>query len=89
MNAPAPQITKPGQKEPFSWGRELKQWAVLILIALDDGTRMKPKGWQHVPAGRRLVLQLPGGGGHGDPALRSEAARAEDATRGYVAGDSE
>lgn len=34
MNAPAPQITKPGQKEPFSWGRELKQWAVLVLIVL-------------------------------------------------------
>ena len=37
------------------------------VVALDDGTVMRPKGWQHVPAGRRLVLELPGGGGYGDP----------------------
>jgi N-methylhydantoinase B len=53
-------------------------------VALDDGTILKPKGWQHVPAGRRLVLHLPGGGGYGDPALRPAAARAEDAAKGYV-----
>ncbi len=36
MNAPAPDISTPGTpaKEPFSWSRELKQWAVLILIVL-------------------------------------------------------
>jgi N-methylhydantoinase B len=53
---------------------------------LDDGTALKPKGWQHVPAGRRLVLHLPGGGGYGDPARRDPAARAEDVLKGYVAG---
>ncbi|MFV0386164.1 hydantoinase B/oxoprolinase family protein [Paracoccus sp. (in: a-proteobacteria)] len=52
--------------------------------ALDDGTAMRPKGWQHVPAGRRLVLQLPGGGGYGDPARRGQEARAMDVARGYV-----
>ncbi|MFJ1292946.1 hydantoinase B/oxoprolinase family protein [Paracoccus yeei] len=51
---------------------------------LDDGTEMRPKGWQHVPAGRRLVLHLPGGGGYGDPALRSAEARADDLSKGYV-----
>ena len=55
--------------------------------ALDDGTALKPKGWQHVPGGRRLVLHLPGGGGYGDPALRDDAARANDKTKGYVSGD--
>ncbi|GHE03124.1 5-oxoprolinase [Defluviimonas sp. 20V17] len=55
-------------------------------VMLDDGTRMRPKGWQHVPAGRRLVLQLPGGGGFGPPAARDPAARAEDLRRGYVSG---
>ena len=54
---------------------------------LDDGTELKPKGWQHVPAGRRLVLHLPGGGGYGDPALRDTDARAEDILKGYVSGD--
>ena len=52
--------------------------------ALDDGTVLKPKGWQHVPAGRRLVLHLPGGGGYGDPGLREADARADDLSRGYV-----
>ena len=54
------------------------------IVALDDGTALKPKGWQHVPAGRRLVLHLPGGGGYGDPARRDADARAIDARRGYV-----
>ncbi|MFK0206999.1 hydantoinase B/oxoprolinase family protein [Agrobacterium sp. NPDC090283] len=51
---------------------------------LDDGTLLRPKGWQHVPSGRRLVLHLPGGGGFGDPEKRSEAAKAEDVRKGYV-----
>ena len=58
-------------------------------VRLDDGTQMKPKGWQSVPAGRRLVLELPGGGGYGDPARRSNEARAEDVAKGYVTGRSE
>ncbi|MBG0510811.1 hydantoinase B/oxoprolinase family protein [Agrobacterium sp. MOPV5] len=51
---------------------------------LDDGTLLRPKGWQHVPSGRRLVLHLPGGGGFGDPEKRSEAAKVEDVRKGYV-----
>lgn len=54
---------------------------------LDDGTALNPKGWQHVPAGRRLVLHLPGGGGFGDPAKRDAAARAADVAKGYVTGE--
>lgn len=53
-------------------------------VALDDGTKLKPKGWQHVPAGRRLILHLPGGGGFGDPANRPQADRQADLTKGYV-----
>lgn len=56
-------------------------------VALDDGTAMRPKGWQFVPAGKRLILKAPGGGGYGDPAKRAEAARAEDRRRGYVTGE--
>lgn len=55
-------------------------------VRLDDGTAMRGKGWQHVPAGRRLILELPGGGGFGDPGRRSAAARAADRLKGYVAG---
>lgn len=54
-------------------------------VTLDDGTTMRPKGWQHVPAGRRLILELPGGGGYGDPARREPQARTNDRVRGYVA----
>lgn len=53
-------------------------------VRLDDGTTMRAKGWQHVPAGRRLLLDLPGGGGFGDPARRDDEARRRDAVRGYV-----
>ena len=56
------------------------------IVALDDGTALKPKGWQHVPAGRRLVLHLPGGGGYGDPARRDAGARETDVRRGSVKG---
>ncbi|MBL9055382.1 MAG: hydantoinase B/oxoprolinase family protein [Rhodobacteraceae bacterium] len=51
---------------------------------LDDGTPFNPKGWQHVPEGRRLVLHLPGGGGYGDPAQRDPKARTHDLSKGYV-----
>ncbi|RVA55295.1 hydantoinase B/oxoprolinase family protein [Mesorhizobium sp. M7A.F.Ca.US.001.01.1.1] len=54
------------------------------IVRLDDGTLMRPKGWQHVPAGRRLVLELPGGGGYGNPSRRSTEARAQDVSRGYI-----
>jgi len=54
------------------------------VVRLDDGTVMRPKGWQHVPAGRTLILELPGGGGYGDPAKRTAEAWAQDRSKGYV-----
>ena len=53
-------------------------------VALDDGTRLKGKGYQKVPQGRRLVLELPGGGGYGDPQQRSKALIEEDLKGGYI-----
>lgn len=53
-------------------------------VRLDDGTPFNSKGKQTVPAGRRLILELPGGGGFGDPTLRDPAAAANDAAQGYV-----
>jgi N-methylhydantoinase B len=53
-------------------------------VTLDDGTRMRAKGWQHVPAGHRLKLELPGGGGFGDPGKRKAEAREADQVKGYV-----
>jgi N-methylhydantoinase B len=68
-------------------GRDGGRDGVPGAVHLDDGTPMRPKGWQHVPAGRRLVLELPGGGGYGDPGRRSAEARALDLRRGYLADD--
>ncbi|MFC5386696.1 hydantoinase B/oxoprolinase family protein [Aquamicrobium segne] len=65
-------------------GREGGQDGCAGVVRLDDGTPMRPKGWQHVPAGRRLVLELPGGGGYGPPDRRSAEARQLDLIRGYV-----
>ena len=53
-------------------------------VRLDDGTPFGSKGKQTVAAGRRLILELPGGGGFGDPAERDPAAVADDIAQGYV-----
>ena len=53
-------------------------------VRLDDGTPFSAKGKQTVAAGRRLILELPGGGGFGDPAERDPAAVADDIAQGYL-----
>ncbi len=53
-------------------------------VGLDDGSRLSSKGKQRVPDGRRLVLNLPGGGGYGDPARRDRALIEQDLSRGYI-----
>ena len=69
---------------PAPRGRDGGQAGANGSAMLDDGTRLRPKGWQQVPEGRRLVLHLPGGGGYGDPEKRSPQARADDLSKGYV-----
>ncbi len=53
-------------------------------VRLDDGTKMASKGRQKVPADRTLVLELPGGGGYGNPADRDPDLVRRDIARGYV-----
>ncbi len=53
-------------------------------VYLDDGTPFDAKGKQLVPAGRTIVLELPGGGGFGEPVQRDSEAVAEDRRQGYV-----
>ena len=53
-------------------------------VVLDDGTPFEGKGRQVVPEGRRLILELPGGGGHGNAADRDPAAVENDRKQGYV-----
>lgn len=51
---------------------------------LDDGTIMRGMGRELIPAGRRLVVDTPGGGGMGDPALRDPERLAADQKAGFV-----
>ena len=53
-------------------------------VRLDDGTPFDAKGRQLVPEGRHLILELPGGGGFGDPAERDPVAVERDLEQGYV-----
>lgn len=65
-------------------GREDGQPGAPGSVSLDDGQLLKGKGRQVVPTGRRLVLELPGGGGYGKPRDRAEAAIRHDLSNGYV-----
>ena len=53
-------------------------------VYLNDGTPFPTKGRELVPADGRLILELPGGGGFGNPAERDPAAVANDRAQGYV-----
>jgi len=66
-------------------GREGGENGAAGAVMLDDGTRLASKGRQHVPAGRRLILQLPGGGGYGSADKRDVAAAERDIAFDYVA----
>ncbi|GLC91027.1 N-methylhydantoinase B [Cupriavidus sp. TA19] len=53
-------------------------------VALDDGTVLRTKGKQTIPAGRRLVLALPGGGGNGPAGERAADLVRRDVAFGYL-----
>jgi N-methylhydantoinase B len=65
-------------------GREGGENGAPGVVRLDDGTRLATKGRQYVPGGKRLVLELPGGGGYGPAAERSAEARAQDLAFEYT-----
>ncbi|MDP6706921.1 MAG: hydantoinase B/oxoprolinase family protein [Alphaproteobacteria bacterium] len=52
-----------------------------------SGIEMKAKGRQRVAAGDRLVLEMPGGGGYGDPKTRDPELVALDVRDGLVSAD--
>jgi N-methylhydantoinase B len=65
-------------------GRDGGQEGAPGSVSLNDGTKLKGKGLQFVPEGGRLVLQLPGGGGFGDPTKRSMQQVEQDRRHGYI-----
>jgi N-methylhydantoinase B len=48
------------------------------IVRLRNGGTMRTKGYQIIPAGDRLILELPGGGGMGPPEQRDPALLARD-----------
>lgn len=54
---------------------------------LDDGTPLPGMGRDVIPAGRRFVMETPGGGGKGDPKKRARDALDEDIRAGLVTKD--
>lgn len=56
----------------------------LGVVRLASGKRLNAKGRQTIPAGDRLVLEMSGGGGYGDPFTRPPEEVAEDVRNGLV-----
>ncbi len=53
-------------------------------VALKSGATLRTKGFQIIPDGERLLLELPGGGGMGDPATRDRALVERDIRDGLI-----
>jgi len=53
-------------------------------LHLSSGAAVPPRGTQIIPAGERLVVEMPGGGGLGDPLSRDPSAVERDVAMGYV-----
>jgi N-methylhydantoinase B len=53
-------------------------------VRLASGKELGPKGLQVVPAGDRVIVSMPGGGGMGEPAERDTEAVRRDVRLGYV-----
>lgn len=65
-------------------GREGGQSGAPGKVTISDGTHVTDKGVYTIPAGERLILQTPGGGGYGPPAKRDKDALAQDVSYGLV-----
>ena len=53
-------------------------------LSLASGKVLRNKGYQLVPEGDRLVVEMPGGAGYGDPMTRAPERVAEDVKNGLV-----
>jgi len=53
-------------------------------LSLATGASLAIKGLQIIPAGDRLIVEMPGGGGYGDPFARDPALVARDVHYGLI-----
>jgi N-methylhydantoinase B len=65
-------------------GREGGANGMAGRVSLGSGAAMKGMGRQLIPAGDRVVIEMPGGGGYGDPADRDIERIREDVRSGLV-----
>ncbi len=65
-------------------GREGGLAGAAGVVALKSGPTLRTKGFQVIPDGDRLLLQMPGGGGMGHPHDRAPALVAADVRNGLV-----
>lgn len=56
-------------------------------LSLASGASLAVKGFHVIPPGDRLIVEMPGGGGYGDPAERDPALVARDLRDGLIAPD--
>ncbi|MGH6952550.1 MAG: hydantoinase B/oxoprolinase family protein, partial [Alphaproteobacteria bacterium] len=69
-------------------GRAGGKGAAAGRVALASGKALRTKGRQSIPPGDRLRLELPGGGGYGNPRERDAQKVADDVRGGYVGRES-
>jgi N-methylhydantoinase B len=55
-------------------------------LTTSNGAALEPKITTTLPPDTVVTLEMPGGGGYGDPAARDPRAHAEDLAEGYVTG---
>lgn len=66
-------------------GRNGGQPGATGRLSLGSGSAtVRAKGIQTIPEGDTIIIEMPGGGGHGDPNLRDPEAVANDVALGYV-----
>jgi N-methylhydantoinase B len=53
-------------------------------LSLSSGAELRPKGFQQVPPGKRLIVEMPGGGGYGDPLRRDRDKVQRDVLLGFL-----
>ncbi|MCY4466830.1 MAG: hydantoinase B/oxoprolinase family protein [Chloroflexi bacterium] len=56
-------------------------------VSLSDGTEPHPKSHYSLQPGQRVILELPGGGGFGDPSQRDLRHVLDDVRAGYVSSE--
>jgi N-methylhydantoinase B len=68
-------------------GRAGGQDGAAGTLRLKSGKALAPKGTHVIPAGERLIAEMPGGGGYGSPLERDPGGVAADLREGYIGAD--